>query len=357
MSRVVMIMAGGTGGHIFPGLAVAECMRAAGWEVVWMGARSGMEARIVPPRGYRMAWIRARALRGKGLLAKLLLPANLLWSFWESARALFRVRPDVVLGMGGYVAFPGGMMASLLARPLALHEQNAIAGLANRVLAALADKTMVGFPGALNKAEWTGNPVRAEIAAIAAPQERFDGRGGPLRLLVVGGSLGAQALNEAVPRALGQFPPGERPQVVHQAGERHLAALRANYAAAGVAGELVAFVDDMARRYAEADLVLCRAGATTVAELAAAGVASILVPYPHAVDDHQSANARFLSERGAAILLPQPQMTPDRLVAMLRSLERTQLLEMARKARALGKPDAARVVAERCMALAEGGAA
>jgi UDP-N-acetylglucosamine--N-acetylmuramyl-(pentapeptide) pyrophosphoryl-undecaprenol N-acetylglucosamine transferase len=357
MSRVVMIMAGGTGGHIFPGLAVAECMRAAGWEVVWMGAKSGMEARIVPAHGYRMAWIRARALRGKGLLAKLLLPANLLWSFWESARTLFRVRPDVVLGLGGYVAFPGGMMASLLARPLALHEQNAIAGLANRVLAALADKVMVAFPDALKKAEWTGNPVCSEIAAIAAPEERFGGRSGPLRLLVVGGSLGAQALNEAVPRALAKFAPGERPQVVHQAGEKHLDALRANYSAAGVAGELVAFIDDMARRYADADLVLCRAGATTVAELSAGGVASVLVPFPHAVDDHQTANARFLAERDAAILLPQSQMTPDSLASVLRSLDRARLLEMARKARALGKPDAARVVAERCMALAAGGAA
>jgi UDP-N-acetylglucosamine--N-acetylmuramyl-(pentapeptide) pyrophosphoryl-undecaprenol N-acetylglucosamine transferase len=357
MSRVVMIMAGGTGGHIFPGLAVAECMRAAGWEVVWMGAKSGMEARIVPPRGYRMAWIRARALRGKGLLAKLLLPANLLWSFWESGRAVFQLRPDVVLGMGGYVAFPGGMMASLLARPLAVHEQNAIAGLANRVLAALADKAMVAFPGALKKAEWTGNPVRAEIAAIAAPEERLGKRSGPLRLLVVGGSLGAQALNEAVPSALALFAPQERPQVAHQAGETHLEALRENYAAAGVEGELVAFIDDMARRYAEADLVLCRAGATTVAELSAAGVASILVPFPHAVDDHQSANARFLSERGAAILLPQAEMSAGALAGLLRSLDRARLLAMARAARSLGKPDAARIVAERCIALAEGGAA
>jgi UDP-N-acetylglucosamine--N-acetylmuramyl-(pentapeptide) pyrophosphoryl-undecaprenol N-acetylglucosamine transferase len=357
MSRVVMIMAGGTGGHIFPGLAVAECMRAAGWEVVWMGAKSGMEARIVPPRGYRMAWIRARALRGKGLLAKLLLPANLLWSFWESGRAVFRLRPDVVLGMGGYVAFPGGMMASLLARPLAVHEQNAIAGLANRVLAALADKAMVAFPGALKKAEWTGNPVRAEIAALAAPDERLSKRSGPLRLLVVGGSLGAQALNQAVPSALALFAPQERPRVVHQAGEAHLEALRENYAAAGVEGELVAFIDDMARRYAEADLVLCRAGATTVAELCAGGIASVLVPFPHAVDDHQSANARFLSERGAAILLPQSEMSAGALAGLLRSLDRSRLLAMARAARALGKPDAARVVAERCIALAEGGAA
>ena len=357
MSRTILIMAGGTGGHIFPGLAVADRMRAAGWDVVWMGARSGMEARIVPPHGYRMAWIRARALRGKGLLAKLMMPANLLYSFWESVRAIFGVRPDVVLGMGGYVAFPGGMMATLLGRPLAVHEQNAIAGLANRVLAALADKAMVAFPGALKGAEWTGNPVRAEIAELAAPPERFAGRGGPLNLLVVGGSLGAHALNEVLPKALALLPAPQRPRVVHQAGEKHLETLRHNYAAAGVDGELVAFIDDMARRYAEADLVICRAGAITVAELSAAGVASILVPFPHAVDNHQTANAKFLAERGAAILLPQSAMTPSRLAELMRSLDRARLLEMANKARALGRPDAARVVAERCMALVDGGRA
>ena len=354
MSRTILIMAGGTGGHIFPGLAVAERMRAAGWDVVWMGAKSGMEARIVPQRGYRMAWIRARALRGKGLLAKLLLPANLLVSFWESARAMFGVRPDVVLGMGGYVAFPGGMMASLLNRPLAVHEQNAIAGLANRVLAALADKAMVAFPGALKNAEWTGNPVRADIAALAAPAERFAGRRGPLRLLVVGGSLGAQALNTVLPEALALIPAPQRPQVVHQAGEKHLEALRAGYAAAGVQGELVAFIEDMARRYAEADLVICRAGAITVAELAAGGLPSVLVPFPHAVDDHQTANAKFLAERGAAILLPQSELSAARLAALIGSLDRARLLEMAAKARSLGRPQAARLVAERCMELAEG---
>jgi len=354
MSGTVLIMAGGTGGHIFPGLAVAECMRAAGWEVVWMGSRSGMEARIVPQRGYRMAWIRARALRGKGVLATLMFPANLLYSFWESARALFTIRPDVVLGMGGYVAFPGGMMASLLNRPLAVHEQNAIAGLANRVLAALADKSMVAFPGTLKNAEWTGNPVRAEIADLAAPAERFAGRSGPLSLLVVGGSLGAQALNDALPKALALLPEPQRPRVVHQAGERHLDALRASYAAAGIEGELLAFIDDMARRYAAADLVICRAGAMTVAELAAGGVAGVLVPFPHAVDDHQTANAKFLAQRGAAILLPQTELSPARLAGLLRSLDRAALLDMATRARALGKPNAARVVAERCMALAEG---
>ncbi|MBV9360816.1 MAG: UDP-N-acetylglucosamine--N-acetylmuramyl-(pentapeptide) pyrophosphoryl-undecaprenol N-acetylglucosamine transferase, partial [Betaproteobacteria bacterium] len=198
--RTLLIMAGGTGGHIFPGLAVAEQARAAGWQVVWMGARGGMEERLVPRHGYTTAWIRAKAARGKGLVQKLLLPANLLFSFWESARHIRRIRPDVVLGLGGYVAFPGGMMASLLGRPLALHEQNAIPGLANKVLAGVSDKVMVAFPDALSEAEWTGNPVRSDIASMPVPEERFRGRQGPLRILVVGGSLGAQALNEAVPR-------------------------------------------------------------------------------------------------------------------------------------------------------------
>lgn len=343
-------MAGGTGGHIFPGLAVAHEMRAAGWEVAWMGARGGMEERLVPPYGYPTAWIRAHAARGKGWLQKLLLPANLLLSFWESARHIRRLKPDVVLGLGGYVAFPGGMMASLLDRPLALHEQNAIAGIANRILARIGDKVMVAFPNALAGAEWTGNPVRAEIAAIAPPEARFAGRDGPLRLLVVGGSLGAQALNEALPRALALLEP--RPFVVHQSGEKHLDSLKSNYEKAGVQGELVAFIDDMARRYAEADLVICRAGAVTIAELAAGGVASVLVPFPHAVDDHQTANARFLADKGAAILLSQDELSPQRIAALIRSLDRGKILEMAGKARALGKPDAARVVAQRCRELA-----
>ncbi|HXC41183.1 MAG TPA: undecaprenyldiphospho-muramoylpentapeptide beta-N-acetylglucosaminyltransferase, partial [Burkholderiales bacterium] len=278
-------MAGGTGGHVFPGLAVADEMRGRGWKVVWMGAQSGMEARLVPARGYPVEWIRAVALRGKGLMATLLLPFHLLVGFWQSARAILRVRPDVVLGMGGYVAFPGGMMASLIARPLAVHEQNAIAGLTNRVLAGVADRAMVAFPGALKSAEWTGNPVRADIAAIPMPESRFANRTGPLRLLVVGGSLGAQALNEIVPKALRLIPDEERPVVTHQAGEKHLEALRKNYLDEGVRAEYVAFIDDMARRYAEADLVICRAGAMTISELSAGGLASVLVPFPFAVDD------------------------------------------------------------------------
>ena len=348
--KTILIMAGGTGGHIFPGLAVADEMRAAGWDVIWMGGRGGMEERLVPPRGYKTAWIRARAARGKGLLQKALLPANLLLSFWESARHLRRVRPNVVLGLGGYVAFPGGMMASLLDRPLALHEQNAIAGLANRVLAGVSDKVMVAFPGALKNGEWTGNPVRAEIAAIASPEDRFRDRAGRLRILVVGGSLGAQALNEAMPKAIALLQ--DKPAVVHQSGDKHLQALTKHYDEAGVRGELVAFIDDMARRYAEADLVICRAGAVTIAELSAGGMASILVPFPFAVDDHQTANARFLADAGAALLVPQKELTAQKLAALIASLDRPKLLDMARKARALGKPDAARVVAQRCMEIA-----
>lgn len=352
LGRTIMIMAGGTGGHVFPGLAVADFMRALGWRVVWMGSRAGMEARLVPAQGYEMAWVRVSALRGKGLAAKLLLPANLLVAFWQSARAIFTVRPDVVLGMGGYVAFPGGMMASLFNRRLAVHEQNAIAGLSNRMLAKVADKTMVAFPGALERAQWTGNPVRAEISGVATPSERFAARSGPLRLLVVGGSLGAQALNEAVPKALALIPEAERPRVVHQSGEKHLAALRELYAAAGVEGELVAFIKDMAARYAEADLVICRAGALTISELSAAGMASVLVPFPFAVDDHQTANARFLANSGAAMLIRQADMNPVQLAALIRTLDRSKLAAMAEKARSLGKPEATRLVAEACVELA-----
>jgi UDP-N-acetylglucosamine--N-acetylmuramyl-(pentapeptide) pyrophosphoryl-undecaprenol N-acetylglucosamine transferase len=357
VTPTILIMAGGTGGHVFPGLAVADEMRRRGWNVVWMGARGGLEARLVPARGYPVEWIRAAALRGKGLVAKLVLPLNLLVGFWQSARAILRIRPAVVLSMGGYVAFPGGMMASLLARPLAVHEQNSIAGLANRVLAGVADKTMVAFPGALAHAEWTGNPVRAEISGITEPIARYGARNGPLRLLIVGGSLGAQALNEVLPKALALLSEDVRPSVLHQAGERNLAELKSNYQSCGVRGELVAFIEDMARAYAEADLVICRAGAMTIAELSAAGMASVLVPFPHAVDDHQTANARFLAEQGAAILLPQRELSPETLCTLLRSLDRRKLAEMAGKARALGKPEATRIVAERCMALAGGGAA
>ncbi|MCZ7563378.1 MAG: undecaprenyldiphospho-muramoylpentapeptide beta-N-acetylglucosaminyltransferase [Burkholderiales bacterium] len=351
-ARSIMIMAGGTGGHVFPALAVADAMRDAGWRVCWLGAKSGMEAMLVPSRGYEMAWVRFAGLRGKGLVAKVVLPLNLLVAFWQSARAIFARRPDVVLGMGGYISFPGGMMASLLARPLAIHEQNAIAGLANRVLARVADRVLVAFPDALAAGEFVGNPVRREIARLAPPAARYAARTGPLRLLVLGGSLGAAALNETVPRALALVAAAQRPLVVHQSGARHIEALRRNYAAAGVAATAVAFIEEMATAYADADLVLCRAGATTVAELAAAGVASVLVPFPFAVDDHQTANARYLVERRAALLVQQRELTPERLAELLRGLAREPLLEMAERARAAAKPEATDAVARACMELA-----
>jgi len=347
-----MIMAGGTGGHVFPALAVAGYLEQQGWRVVWLGAKTGMEASLVPKSGYEVAWVRFSGLRGKGLVRAALLPFNLLVAFWQSARAIFAVRPDVVLGMGGYISFPGGMMASLLNRPLVIHEQNSVAGLANKVLARLADKVLEGFPGSLPGAQFSGNPVRKDIAALGAPGARYAARSGRLRLLVVGGSLGARVLNETVPRALALLPRDERPEVTHQAGEKNIGALRAGYAGAGVQAELLAFIDDMAARYAAADVVLCRAGALTVAELACAGVASILVPYPHAVDDHQNGNAKFLSERGAAVLLPQCELTPENLARLLRGLNRQQLLAIADKAQQLGKPEATRIVADTCKEVA-----
>ncbi len=347
-----MIMAGGTGGHIFPALAVADRMRAAGWRVVWLGAPTGMEAKLVPARGYDMAWVAFSGVRGKGPLALFLLPTRLLIAFWQSARAIFARRPHVVLGMGGYVSFPGGMMAALLGRPLVIHEQNSIAGLANKVLARVADRVLCTFPGALPWAVVTGNPVRPEIGALEPPERRYADRSGPLRLLVVGGSLGAKALNETVPAAMALLPRERRPVVRHQAGAQHIDALRAAYAAAGVEAETVAFIDDMAKAYADADLVVCRAGATSIAELAAAGVASVLVPFPYAVDDHQTTNARLLADAEAAMLVPQSQLTPERLSGLVESLDRGRLIEMARRARSLGRPDAARAVAEVCEALA-----
>ncbi|MEW5781155.1 MAG: undecaprenyldiphospho-muramoylpentapeptide beta-N-acetylglucosaminyltransferase [Pseudomonadota bacterium] len=345
--KTIVIMAGGTGGHIMPGLAVADRLRDAGWKVVWMGNPDGMEAKLVPPRHYEMAWVKFSALRGKGLKRQLLLPFNLLTAFWQAWRAFGKIRPDVVLGMGGFISFPGGMMASLRGIPLVLHEQNSIPGLANKVLAHVADRVLTGFPDTFRKGRWVGNPVRPEIAALPPPAERYGARSGRLQVLVLGGSLGAAALNETVPKALALLPEDERPEVVHQSGEKHLDALRAAYAAAGVHAHTVAFIADMAGAYEWADLVICRAGAATIAELAAAGVASILVPFPHAVDDHQTANARFLAQAGAAILLPQSELTPERL-ALIRALKRPQLIEMAEKARALAMPEATAAVAATC---------
>lgn len=350
--KTLLVMAGGTGGHIMPALAVADHLRSRGWRIVWMGNPDGMEATLVPGHGYEMAWVRFTALRGKGLVRKLLLPFNLLRGFLQAKREIERVQPDAVLGMGGFITFPGGMMAVLKGKPLLIHEQNSVAGLANRVLARVADRVLTGFPEVIDKGEWVGNPVRDEICQLPSPAQRYGARQGPLRILVVGGSLGAQALNETVPRALALIPADQRPEVIHQSGARHLPLLQGYYATAGVEAQCVAFIEDMAGAYAWADLVICRAGALTIAELAAAGVASILVPFPHAVDDHQTGNARFLANAGAAILLPQKDLTPERL-ALVRDMTRAQLLQMAEQAHALARPDATATVAKICKELAK----
>jgi UDP-N-acetylglucosamine--N-acetylmuramyl-(pentapeptide) pyrophosphoryl-undecaprenol N-acetylglucosamine transferase len=359
VQKTILIMAGGTGGHIFPGLAVAEVLAARGWRVVWMGVKTGMEARIVPRSGYEMAWVDFQGVRGKGLVDLALLPARLLRAFGQSFRALRALRPDVVLGMGGYISFPGGMMAAALNRPLAIHEQNSIAGTATRLLARVADRILVSFEetfGARKRVVVTGNPIRAAFRALPPPEARFPHRSGRLRLAVMGGSLGASALNEMLPLALATLPVDVRPEVVHQTGEQHLGAVEAGYRRAGVAARCVAFLDDVAAELVSADLVVCRAGATSLAELTAVGVGAILVPFPFAIDDHQTRNARILERSGAAIVLPQAEMTPQRLGGLLRSLDRARLLEMARNARLLGRPDAAEKVADVCAALAAGGA-
>jgi UDP-N-acetylglucosamine--N-acetylmuramyl-(pentapeptide) pyrophosphoryl-undecaprenol N-acetylglucosamine transferase len=349
--KTLLVMAGGTGGHIFPALAVAKELQSRGWRVVWLGNPEGMEARLVPQHGIEMVWVKFAALRGKGFLRKLALPLNLMKAFWQAGKALKTIKPDVVLGMGGYITFPGGVMATLAGIPLVIHEQNAVAGLANRVLTKLANQTLSGFPDVLPNAIWVGNPVRADIAALPAPATRSaqfaatERDDAPLRLLVVGGSLGAQVLNERVPLGIALLPREKRPEVFHQAGEKQIALLRENYLAAGVEARCEAFITDMAAAYAWADVVICRAGALTVAELAAAGVASILVPFPHAVDDHQTANSGFLSEQGAAIQLAQGLLTPEK-VAELLGTQREIWKTMAQKARGYGKPDAGSAVAD-----------
>jgi UDP-N-acetylglucosamine--N-acetylmuramyl-(pentapeptide) pyrophosphoryl-undecaprenol N-acetylglucosamine transferase len=358
--RTLMVMAGGTGGHVFPGLAVAHQMQAWGWRVVWLGNPTGMEATLVPKHGVPIEFVRFGGLRGKGIKTRLMLPVNLLRACAESLSVLRRVKPDVVLGMGGYITFPAGVMTWLSGRSLVLHEQNSIAGLANKVLAKLAKRVLVAFPDALPNAEWTGNPIRAELARVPAPEARYASRSGPLNVLVVGGSLGAAGLNEVVPKALARLAPNERPRIVHQAGAKHIEAARANYVQAGIEignatgddVQLVPFIDDMTSAYANADLVICRSGAMTVAEIAAVGVAAFFVPFPFAVDDHQTTNAAFLAKNGAAVVVQQRDLSADKLADWLRGQTRATLVEMAQRSRSLAKPDATEQVAQICATVA-----
>ncbi len=352
-SPCALIMAGGTGGHIFPGLAVAEALRERGWRVHWLGAPASMESRLVPPRGFALETIDFGGVRGKGVVTLALLPLRLLRAFWQALQVVRRVKPDVVVGLGGYISFPGGMMGVLAGKPLVLHEQNSVAGMANKVLAGVADRVFTAFPNVFKKAQWVGNPLRAPFLQQPAPAERFAGRSGPLRLLVVGGSLGAKALNDVVPQALALIPEPQRPTVVHQSGEKQIDALRANYIAAGVHAELTPFIDDTAQAFADADLIVCRSGASTVTEIAAVGAAALFVPFPSAVDDHQTTNARFLVDAGAAWLVPQKELSPQQLAHRLQSLQREQLVDMAEKAKQLQKTEAVAAVVSACEQLAK----
>ena len=356
MTGTVLITTGGTGGHVFPGLAVAARLIARGWRVFWLGTHEGMEAKLVPQHGVDFEPIHFAGVRGKGWIRLVLGPVALLAAFWQSLRVIRRRSPDVVLGLGGFASFPGALMGVACNRPLVIHDANAVAGLANRILAYGADRILLGFPNALHgrhaeKTEWVGNPVRDEIAALPLPEERFRARSGSLRLLVVGGSLGALALNERVPAALALLPAASRPIVTHQAGEKHLATLTEAYRRAGVEAECVAFISDMAARYAAADLVICRSGGLTIAELAAAGIGAVLVPLPGAIADEQTENARFLVAAGGAVLIPQAELTPERLAGFLRDASRERMLELPVAARKVGRADAAERVAAACIAL------
>ena len=357
--RPVLIMAGGTGGHVYPALALARLLRRRALPVVWLGTRKGLEARVVPAEQIPIEWLSVGGLRGKGALTLLAAPLRLALALWQALAVIRRHRPAAVVGLGGFVTGPGGVAAWLMRRPLIIHEQNAVAGFTNRCLAHLADEVLEAFPGSFRGTIATrtiGNPVREDIAAAATPQVRFAGRRGAINVLVFGGSQGAVRLNTVVPLALAQLGNGGHLNVRHQAGARWHESAVQNYARSGVRAEVTAFIEDMAEAYGWADLVICRAGALTVCELAAVGVASILVPFPAAVDDHQTVNARYLVDRGAALLIADRDLTPQRLCETLQRLcaDRMLLLEMAIKGRDLAQPRAAQDLAQACLHYAEG---
>lgn len=349
-NRPVMIMAGGTGGHIFPALAVAKELSKRNVPVVWLGSEGGMETRIVPDYGIPMETLKIKGVRGKGVATLLLAPFKIAAAVAEAMKVLLKHKPQSVLGMGGFASGPGGLAAAVLRVPVYIHEQNSIPGMTNRWLSKVSKQVMQGFAGALPNGLHTGNPVREEITGMPAPQQRFVDRDGVLRLLVVGGSLGALKFNQEIPKALAMLE-ANCPEVLHQTGERHLELTRENYATSGVEADVVPFIKDMATAYANADLVIARAGALTVAELQQIGAAAILVPYPYAVDDHQTSNAKALVDAGAAVLLPDAELTAESLKPHLDKLlsDRAQLLHMATKAHNLAKPDAAEIVARVCL--------
>lgn len=348
MSKTFLIMAGGTGGHIFPALAVAQSLQSKGHKIVWLGSEGGMEERIVPLNQIPLRTIAMKGVRGKGLKRKLMLPLMLLKTVLAARAIIKKNRIDAVIGFGGFVTFPGGLAAKLSGIPLIIHEQNAIAGLSNRHLAKFANRVLYAFPDAFEAYPngWVGNPVRADIAALPEPSSRFASRSGKLNILVVGGSLGAQILNEVVPAALALLPEAERPNIVHQSGRNKLSSLQAVYREKGVEADCKEFIDDMTAAYQAADLLICRSGALTIAELTAAGVGALLVPFPQAVDDHQTANARFMVSAQAGLLLPQGQLSAEKLAEILHQLNRETCLQWAENARTLAMPDSAERVTQ-----------
>lgn len=350
MSKTLMVMAGGTGGHVYPAMAVADALIDNGWKVTWLCTEGGMENRLIANKPYDKAMITMKGVRGKGLTGWLKLPMRLLLALKQAYLGIKRSKPNLILGMGGFAAFPGGIMAKLMRIPLVIHEQNSVAGLTNKVLSRLARRTLAAFPAAFGtRATLVGNPVREAIVNMPQPTARFDGRQGPLRVLVVGGSLGAKALNTILPEAFSAAESGAL-EVMHQAGEKHIADLEVAYASAKVKVKTVAFIQDMAAAYDWADLVICRSGALTVAELSAAGVASVLVPFPYAVDDHQTSNGQYLVDHDAAVMIQQRDLTVERVVALVNSITREKCLAMAERALALGKPQATQTVAAICEA-------
>ncbi|OYZ09926.1 MAG: undecaprenyldiphospho-muramoylpentapeptide beta-N-acetylglucosaminyltransferase [Methylophilaceae bacterium 17-44-8] len=355
--HTILIMAGGTGGHVYPAMAVADYLKAHGWQVVWLATEGGMENRLVEGKGYVKAMMTMQGVRGKGLKGWLLLPVKLAKALLQAKRAIQAHKPNVVLGMGGFAAFPGGVMAKLMGKPLIVHEQNSVAGLTNKVLSLFADRVLVAFPNVLgDESILVGNPVRQDLLKVAPPEQRFANKSGKLKLLVVGGSLGAAALNEVLPKVLAEMTPEERPEVIHQAGEKHIEALKQHYQSEGVQADARPFIQNMAEVYTWADVVICRAGALTVAELACVGVASVLVPFPFAVDDHQTTNGKYLADNGAAILVQQSAFDVTKATELLRSFTREKCLSMAINAKKLAQPDATTTVAKICMECALTGA-
>lgn len=358
IKRPILITAGGTGGHVYPGLAVARALMAQGIPVIWMGTHAGLEAKVIPEAGIEMAWLTVTGLRGKGWKTLVQAPFKLTMALFQSVQIMLKHKPAAVLGMGGFVAGPGGLVAALMGKPVIIHEQNAVPGLTNKLLARVSRRVLEGFPGTFSpseKVQATGNPVRMDIAELPTPVERLADRDDePVHVLIIGGSLGAAALNEMVPKALAMLPEKERPLVRHQAGARNIDAAKKQYTESAVDADVTAFIVDMAEAYGWADLIICRSGALTVAEVAAAGVASILVPYPYAVDDHQTANGAYLADKGAAQLIQQSDLSPEKLAVILKELcaERGQLVKMGITARKLAKPYATMQVAAICAAYA-----